>query len=104
MADSYSELVGNDASFSGFGFDYFVQKKVDRMRPFVLDHIGRKSQGRASLDIGASKGQHAAGVEELGFSATLTDVSPQFLEVPRKKGGIQPWKPPRVTTRSFHRN
>ena len=91
VADSYSPLVGKAAGFSGSGFDYFVQKTVDRMRPLVLDHTRRKSQGRASLDIGASERQHAAGVEELGFSATLTDVSPQFVEVARKKSGIQPW-------------
>jgi len=89
LAASYSQQVGNAVSFSGFGFDYFVQKKVDHLKAFVLDHFGQKTQGLTSLDIGAGEGQYSLGLQELGFSATLTDVSPKFLEVARKKSGIQ---------------
>lgn len=89
VAASYSEQVGKAVSFSGFGFEYFVQKKVDHLKAAVDTHFAGKTQGRSSLDIGAGEGQYSLGLQSLGFSATLTDVSPEFLEVARKKSGIQ---------------
>jgi ubiquinone/menaquinone biosynthesis C-methylase UbiE len=89
VAASYSEQVGNAVSFSGFGFEYFVQKKVDHLKAFVFDCFHGKMQGRTSLDIGAGEGQYSLGLQSLGLAATLTDISPEFLEVARKKSGIQ---------------
>ena len=89
VATSYSEQVGNAVSFSGFNFEYFVQKKVHHLTRFVERYFDGKTPGRSSLDIGAGEGQDSLGLQGLGFEATLSDLSQEFLEVARNKSGIK---------------
>ena len=89
VAKSYSEQVDKAVSFSGFGFEYFIQRKVEHLKSFVRNHFDGMIQNRASLDIGAGEGQYSLGLQSLGFKVTLTDVSPEFLKEAQKKSGIE---------------
>ena len=88
VAASSSRQVDEAVSFSGFGFEYFVQRKVEHLKSFVRNHFDGMIENRSSLDIGAGEGQYSLGLQSLGFKVTLTDVSPEFLKEAQKKSGI----------------
>ncbi len=85
VASSYREQVGKAVAVSGFGYEYFVDKKVEHLLGHVRSYFPR-TQGLVSLDIGAGGGQYSAGMTSLSFKAIIADQSLQFLKMARDGG------------------